>query len=414
MTIDLATSFPRYTDFDPIVPVWCITPTMGGAIHRFFDTSPVSPSGRYVALTRLLCEDRVPHPGDPAEILLVDLQTGAERSVADTRGWDTQLGAQAQWGADDTQLFYNDLDTRTWNPFAVLLNPATGDRRDLEGTVYMVSPDGHQLASPSLLRMGTTQKGYGVLVPPDHTPPNRGAPDDDGIFITDVATGRCRLLISLRQIVETAQPSFDPDEYADGDFFGFHVKWNPQGDRLLFVLRWKPHGEGKMKHNLISLRTDGTDVRVPISETLWGKGGHHPNWCPDGETAMMNLKADGQTLRLIRARYDGADFALMTDAVVGSGHPTLHPNNRHVVTDVYLHEPLAFGDGTTPIRWIDLQEGTEQILVRINNDPPFPGPVRELRIDPHPAWDYQCKRIVFNGCDHGIRRVYLADLSSLL
>ena len=55
---DLARRFPRYTDFDPLVPVWCVTPGKGRTIHRFFDSSPFSPSGRYMALFRLPQEDR--------------------------------------------------------------------------------------------------------------------------------------------------------------------------------------------------------------------------------------------------------------------------------------------------------------------------------------------------------------------
>ncbi|MDH7570762.1 MAG: hypothetical protein QHJ73_14370, partial [Armatimonadota bacterium] len=146
--------FPPYTGFDPLAPVYCATPQLDGCFHRFFDTSPFSPSGRYLALTRLPFEDRLPRPGDTAEVVLVDLHTGESRVVAHTRGWDTQLGAQAQWGANDQQLFFNDMDTRRWRPFAVLTNPETGERRALEGTVYMASPDGRQLASPCLLRTG--------------------------------------------------------------------------------------------------------------------------------------------------------------------------------------------------------------------------------------------------------------------
>ena len=131
--------FPTYTEHAPTVPVWCATPRTGGCIHRFFDTSPFSPSGRYLALTRLPYEDRVPSPGDQAEVVLVDLHEGTEKVVARSSGWDTQLGAQTQWGVDDSQLFYNDLDTVNWIPFGVKLNPETGERKDLEGTVYMLS-----------------------------------------------------------------------------------------------------------------------------------------------------------------------------------------------------------------------------------------------------------------------------------
>ena len=177
--------FPRYTAFDPLVPVWCVTPTAARVFHRFFDTSPISPSGRYLGLTQLPAEDRLPHPGDVAQVVVVDLATGEAEVVAETRGWDTQLGAQVQWGADETQLYFNDLDTETWRAYGVRLNPLSGQRRELDGPVYMVSPDGHWVASSDLVRTGSTQPGYGVLVPAEVVPLDEGAPSDDGVFLTD-------------------------------------------------------------------------------------------------------------------------------------------------------------------------------------------------------------------------------------
>ncbi len=79
--------FPRYTEFPTEVPVWCLTPESTGYIHRFFDTSPVSPFGRYVALTRLPTEDHLPAPGTPASVEVVDLLNGTCRVVAETAGW---------------------------------------------------------------------------------------------------------------------------------------------------------------------------------------------------------------------------------------------------------------------------------------------------------------------------------------
>ena len=406
--------FPRYTDFDPRVPVWCITPDIDGCIHRFFDASSISPSGRYVGLCRIVAEDQVPNPGDPAEIILVDLHTGEQKAIAETHGWDTQMGAHVQWGADDTELFFNDMDTSTWRPFGVKYDPTTNTRTDLEGTVYMVSRDGKQALSSCLLRTGITQLGYGVIAPSEHVSLNPKVSNDGGVYMTDTETGKSKLLVSIQEIIETAEPKFDLSKYPDGAFYGFHVKWNPQGDRIMFVLRWQPNGQGQ-KHgpNLITMNADGSEIYRPIVDDLWSKGGHHPDWCPDGETVMMNLKLDDSHLTLVQAHYDGSDFKPMT-SVQGSGHPTLHPNGRHIITDVYLHEKLAYGDGTTPLRWIDTQEHTEQTIIRINNDPPFKGPKNQLRIDPHPAWDREYKCIAFNGCDNGVRRVYLADLSALL
>lgn len=52
-----------------------------------------------------------------------------ERVIAETRGWETQMGANIQWGNSDTELYYNDVDTTTWRPFAVQHNVLTGATR---------------------------------------------------------------------------------------------------------------------------------------------------------------------------------------------------------------------------------------------------------------------------------------------
>lgn len=404
------TFFPRYTRFDPRVPLWCITPRISGCIHRFFDTSPISPSGRFVALTRLPAENRIPKPGDSAGILLVDLENGETHEVAQTCAWDTQLGAQVQWGATDTELFFNEMDLKTWRPYGVRLNPHTGRRDAMQGPVYMVSRDGQKALSPCLVRIQLVQRGYGVIVPDNCVPKNHRIPADDGIYITDVASGETRLLISIRELIETAQPPLQAELFENGDFYCFHVKWNPQGDRIMLVLHWLPKSPAERRwREVITMRADATEVFRAIPDELWRRGGHHPDWCPDGSSLTMNLKMGEDGLKFVRVKHDGSDLQVLSP-LRGSGHPSMHPDGRHILTDVYLHEALAFGDGTTPIRWIDLKNQEESTLVRISNDPVWPGPAKILRIDPHPAWDRNYRRFVINGSDGGTRRVYLADM----
>lgn len=415
--------FPRYEQHEPLVPVWCVTPASGPIIHRYWDTSPFSPSGRYLALTRFPTEERLPAPGDIAEVVLVDLQTGEERVVADTRGWDTQLGAQAQWGADDSQLFFNDMDVADWRPFGVMMDPATGERRELEGTVYEVSADGRVAVAPCPLRNRRTQGGYGVVAPEEVIPENRGAPVDDGVYVTDVATGKRSLLVSLAEVVETARPRVVRDEYAGGDFYAAHVKLSADASRLMLVLRWIPHEHSsrremkqRMKKNVVTMRADGSDIRVAIPSSEWSvKGGSHPIWCPDGERVLMLMRIDGESLRFIAARWDGSEYGALHDDLVGSGHPSMHPDGRHILTDCNANDPnFCHPDGTCPIRLCDIQTGADHHLLRIDHDPEFPGPKYELRVDPHPAWDRDFRRIAFNACPDGTRRVYVADLSEFV
>lgn len=306
------------------------------------------------------------------------------------------------------------MDLREWRVFGVKLDVRNGARMELDGPVYMVSRDGRSILSPNMARIRQVQGGYGVILPPEKVPAND--PATDGVFLTDAETGRCRLLVSMGEILETAEPRFDPGRFRNGEWFGFHVKWNPQGDRVMFVMRWKPNAkEIPARRCVITMLADGSDIRCAITDDQWLLGGHHPEWCPDGVSLTMNLRLEqGGPLRFVRARYDGGGFKVL-GSMPGSGHPTLHPDGRHLLTDVYLHErELGYGDGTTPLRWIDLQSGEEKRIVRINNDPPWPGPRKELRIDPHPAWDRRYRYVTFNGCDRGARRVYIADLGGLL
>jgi hypothetical protein len=236
--------------------------------------------------------------------------------------------------------------------------------------------------------------------------------DDDGVYLTDTETGSSRLLISFAEIVERARPAFDPEDFRGGSLYGAHVKWNPQGDRLMFLMRCNKPDRRLPARNVITMKPDGSDVTVALHWQIWRRGGHHPNWCPDGKRILMNLRVDGVTMRIVRFDHDGGNFEVEENSL-GSGHPTLHPNGRNILTDAYLDESVAAAHGKVPLRWIDIRSKTEGVLVwvdaRSTNDR-----LHALRVDPHPAWDRGYRRIVFNACPEGRRRVYLCDVTNLL
>jgi len=421
--LEYVRAFPRYKGFDPAVPVYCLTPARGGYIHRFFDSSPVSDCGRYVGLTRFPFEDRSPRPGDKADVLVLNLDTRTEQVIAQTAAWGSQLGAQVQWGRG-RQLFFNDMG-QDWKPYGVEADLDTGEKRKLGGTVYHVDAAGERIVSPCLLRTGRTQLGYGVMAPDKLVPRNSGAPADDGVYITDVATGNGRLLGSIRDLVAQV-PYLAGDQFSGGDFYVFHTKWSPDGNRIMVIMRWtpaekrrwwsrsKPASKKTMRKLVLTMAADGSDARIAIRDDLWAQGGHHPNWCPDSRHVLMNLNLDNQGLRYVQADLDGRDVRALHPTAVGSGHPSLHPGGRFLLTDAYPGEPVSYGDGTVPIRLIDLQTGQERVIVRIASRPAYVGDRKEMRLDAHPAWDSSGKAIIFNGCPEGTRQVFLSDVSELV
>jgi hypothetical protein len=411
---DFFARFPACTEFEPKVPMVRIA--TGRIIHRFFDTSPISPSGRYVGLFRLPNENRSPEPGQAGEVVLVDLATGRERTVAESRGWEVQMGANVQWGATDSDLFFNDVDPATWTPFAVHLDPASGTKRRLGGTVFTVSPDGSQVTSYNLVSSRRIQVGYGVVLPEERTPRNRGPVDNDGLFLTDVATGRTRMIASIRDIYERAVPSLRIPEAEKYEYYCFQIRWNRQGTRVMAFLRWHdPSREGQRTGprllTLVTMKPDGSDIRLAVTPEQYARGGHHPMWAPDGEhiTINLNIRDGTKDLDLVSVRYDGTGLRSLHP--IGSGHPSMHQNEPFIITDAYPREPVTRGDGTAPLRLIDLRDQSEvalaQVLLTRSETPKLSS---EFRIDAHPVWDRAGRLVVFNGVYNDTRSVYIADV----
>ena len=254
-----------------------------------------------------------------------------------------------------------------------------------------------------------------MTIPASYTPLNEGAARDDGLYLTDTSTGATRLLVSLADIVEATFTLEERAALDAGTFYGFHAKWNPQGTRLMLILRWIPPGKTKrILKNVVTLDADGGNIHRPINHDHWRHGGHHPNWCPDGEHLLMNLNLRGTGLLLVSVRFDGADLHPLSETLPGTGHPTMHPDGIHVLTDDYALSKHALSQDTTPIRWLNLADSTEIQLVRIRTRPDFLGPLLEMRIDCHPAWDRDFRRFAFNACPEGTRQVFVADMSALL
>jgi Tol biopolymer transport system component len=125
----------------------------------------------------------------------------------------------------------------------------------------------------------------------------------------------------------------------------------------------------------------------------------------------MNLKPDGKTMRFCRFRYDSSDFTVLSEKRLGSGHPSVTPDGRYLVTDAYPGEPVALKNGEVPIRLVDLEADEERNICTIYTLGKAKG---VLRLDPHPAWSRDYKSVCFNGAPDSRRQVFIADLDEVL
>jgi hypothetical protein len=374
---------------------------------------PFSPSERYVAVLRLPFQDRLPDWKDTADVCVIDLKDRTIQTVYTTSAFGMQTGAQVQWGRSDRYLYFNDKSEKAGgHAVAIRLDWQSGKAQELAGPMYHLKPDESGLISFNLDLINHVQDGYGCVVAPEHRLKlPAGAARDQGLWYTDIQSNRKRLLVSLEQIYEALPQK---DIYKGLAFYLFHSKYNGQGTRIMQVVRARdPQSkEGAYKHGILTtFNADGSDIRVAISPQLWKRGGHHPNWHPDGDRLLMNV-TPADKLRLCLFRYDGSDFRTVSDDLPGSGHPSFEKTARFIVTDSYPREPVALANGEVPLRLIDTRTNKERVVTTMFTlGEKNPG---VLRLDPHPAWSRDGRRVCFNGAPDGRRQVFIADLRSLL
>lgn len=380
-----------------IRPLQAITPPEMACMHTYYDLCPWSPSGRYVACLRLPVEDRPPHPGEKAELCVIDLSERVLRVVATTAGWGHQTGAHQQWGQTDRYLYFNDMDED--RPVGVRLDLTEGTRTVLEGPIWQVSPDKSGAICTCLNRGRLTQEGYGVTVRPDAELVNTTqASADDGLYRVDLQTGGQSLLVSLEDIWAVLDGR---EDLAGSTLYAFHCKYNPAGDRIMIVVRAR-WDDGRYAPSLVTCRADGSNLRNTVPHRLWRRGGHHPIWHPNGREVLMNL-TPGEEMRFCLIDAETAEVTVLLDDPPGSGHPSISSNGRWLLTDVTGEDD---GIRTATVRLVDLASGAYSDLCSLTSPAVGGSP---LRRDAHPVWSRDEQQILFLAAPEGRRQLFIAD-----
>ena len=393
---------------------------VGGArtTHRFFDSSAISPSGRYVCATRTRREGPADvTPGDVAEVVVYDLQKKRKDRFPvvyrrPTAAWDAQLGAQVQWGASDDDLYFNDV-VGTRSDGAPIVRGVRSDwqrgrETRLPTPVYHVTRDGARAAAPrDLAALRLTQDGYGVVATPAQL--RHLETQKDGVHVLDLRTNATAFL-ELGALVAAAELEERPRAVAGGDArrgaechrHVFHVKWNAKGTRLLVVVRARGHGcpRGDANHAL-TVDPDGADVKVVAT---WLRDGNHPNWLEDGR---LSMNYEGKVCAF--DDVEGASCQVLSERA--SGHPVGVPGRGDlVVTDTYAKEHAAFGLEAGEAALRVLSGGDREAWLGV-----FPVaalgtmPTDVWRCDAHPAFDVKGRRLALNVWVRGSRRVAVTD-----
>jgi hypothetical protein len=144
-------------------------------------------------------EHRSPKPEDEIRVGMVDLKNSDTWiELGATHAWNWQQGCMLQWlPGSKPEVMWN---ARQGDQFVChILDTRSGKQRTLPSPVYTVSPDGRWGLSPDFRRLNDMRPGYGYAGIPDPYR-NEIAPNNAGIWKTDMRTGESKLLFSFAQI----------------------------------------------------------------------------------------------------------------------------------------------------------------------------------------------------------------------
>jgi hypothetical protein len=400
-------NFTSYRSGQFLAPITRVTPKDGFYVHTYYDVCPFSPSQRYLAVTRLPYQDRVPVLGEVADVCVIDLEQQTIETVYKTKSWGFQTGANLHWGATDRHLYTNDVFDG--DAVSVRIDLESNKTKTLAGPMYNIAPDESAVIGFPLELLDITQEGYGAPAKEPgkfrRLPP--GASKTEGIWRTDLKTNERKLLASLADVAAKVP---EPPPRKDGTFYFWHSKVNKQSTRIMQVLRCVfPDGYGGVNTMVFTFDADGSNIRYTPSWPVWAHGGGHPNWHPDGEHVIRVLTPEGKRPRFCQFRYDGTDLTVLSRKSRGGGHPTVEPRGKYLVTDTFPD-----GGAKVSVRLIDLVADREEDVCTMATIHRHKVTHFVHRLDGHPAWSRDYKRVLFQAAPEGARQLFLADLSKIV
>ena len=405
-------------------------PDDGYYIHTFYDVCPWSPTGRYLAVTRLPFQDRDAVFGDTADVCVIDLHEQTIDTVFTTKAWGFQLGANLNWGRTDRYLYTNDIVDG--QGVCVRIDLQRREVASFAGPMTHIAPDESHVLGFPLERINASQRGYGMPEVPGReslTLPVGAASEQEGVWKTELADNKKTLIASIADFYRRVP---NPEDFRDRAFYLFFSKYNRQGSRCLQFLRGvlpqPKRGQPRWIQMAFSHKPDGSGITMAVTYGVqaptddwgswrpdWKPGGHHITWTPDGEHFTMNLKPDGKNLRFCHFKFDGSEFRVLSEQFLGSGHPSMDRTGRFLIADAYPFEPVVvLPNKEVPIRLIRLGADEEThvcTVYTLGKELPKGG---TLRCDPHPCWSRDGRKVCFNGAPEGRRQVFVADLEGVL
>ena len=387
---------------DPDVKITRLSAANEQTFFAYYDLPAFDATTSRHLANRVPFRDRMPTADDTAELGTI-ATAGKFEPFARTQAWNFQQGALLQWlGGASNRVFYNEINPARDGYRGVLHDLGTGARTYTDRALANLSRDGRWGLGVDFDRLHDFRPGYGYALRDD---PHEKVPhpDDDGIWLCDLSTGRSHLILSLAAIcaqVHHLAPELQMKLLIN------HITFNPSADRFIFLLRNFPPAKvpptvkRAWRDVVLTADREGKNVRVLVAP---GYASHY-HWRDDTTLVFHSDGPQGPQLYEITDTATPKFTALDPAFFPKDGHCSYSPDGRWMLYDSY---PDKEGMQHLYLYNLAAKKGVDLAAFAA-----LPVPIVDIRCDLHPRW-IDASRVSFDSTHEGCRGIYLADLRAV-
>lgn len=362
-----------------------------GYFFGFHDKCPWSYDNKLLLAHKYNLDLKMPAENDKVEIGYFSGDDWMEFKLLDsTSTWNWQMGSMLQWVGDTDTIIFNDFDGKHCISKIIDVNGKLVKK--YKKPIAAVSPDGNLALSHSFIRLREAAPAYGYANGDEKSADSK-LPNDDGIYILDLKTGKHDLLFSLSEIANSYDKGFPDEPY----HYFTHCLFSPSGKRFAFYHRWVGKNNQTWTR-LLTCKIDGTDVyEFDFSGVVT-----HLAWQDDMHLLAYGLKDKlGDYYYLLTDKTN--NFKIIGEEVFTSdGHPQFSPDKRSIITDSYpdrLRRQYLIN--------YNIKNSIRNYIAVIKSPLKFTG---DIRCDLHPRWDRLGKYVAFDSSHTGERSLCTVKL----
>jgi len=378
--------FPRKTLVNKKTPYKKIKyPKKTHSFAGYYDRSPFY-ADKYLFLATD-CEDYLLR-NNVASIFVYDNRLNTYSKISDVQAWNFQQASQQQWLEND-KIIFNDVTNG--NPVCKICNLEGEIIKTFDFNIGHISKD-RKATVYDYSKLYEYEHEYGYA--------NISSNSMSLLSIIDLDSGKTLKNFSHEDIAKT----YPVNSYFENTIIWVnHPKFNKSGSKLLFVVRSKHNNI--QRSDLFVFDFASEKLFCALMWNDWKLGGHHPVWYDENEILMNLCLSEESDMCFIRFSDFYKGYTVIAPDIKGSGHPTISPNKKFLITDTYPNR-----EGIQNLRLIDLASNKEISLGEFFSPPRFR---KRFGTDLHPRW-INNSLICFDSTMDKNRGVYLIDISSLI